>query len=1589
MHLPYFTVYFRACLFLLFLSLNNSLVAQEEIQIVQFNNGDEYLSNSIDGSKIYRWNGINQQLEGIYSGLKSSPIKIFFVESTQKIISFDTSEVMVWSLFNSVPEERFKIPLEISKDLIAYFNMDGNFNSLRKKIELHNEVIYIGLGSVLVNFPYRKGTYAIQHQFSSFINELSYSEKGKYILIEENVLPKRIHFSNLENNELKLIVEANGLSSAINPDGEFIVMDYYGQKATVYLPNLKKKRDLALTEYVGYSKPYFLNKTILLVPFADSSAYMINVENQFISYMSLINGAGLTSFKNGYLNTVDQTTQEQSILLFDQFVSRRTGFTESVIMASIAKQAYSPEQLKNKILTVNDQQVNLPDRLSCLHQDPQKRTFIGTINGSFGQLVNGQFQMIDQISNSVSSLLSVDSLLFIGSIGRIVCYDLKNKKFQQTHRCHDGFVKFLSTTKDGRFLLSGGMDGRLFLWDESTQSLLDQFAVNEPILSIQLNEDLSIQVLTYKDSLIKIENPNLLKKINSTELSVQARLGHSSSIRSMSLTKNGNFLASVDVDGVVKVWQTVQMIPVHTLQFDDGVTKVQFIEDGSTFFAFTGTSIMIIDTYSGKLIRKKTLPSYLTNFSILDVAAANNGRFFFITSVNSNDVWCYNLTTNYFGWFSEGAEPFSVKDIETIPGNDSLFVTLGQKGIYTYSALNGDLIRKIDHPNNSNQNAYVNYTLSFSPSGNLLLAYHNDSLSIYDFKRGKLIRNLKGTFGFFHSDTSLFVSGYFPDKKTHYYLINPLSGKVHYETVLSPLDYLTDEHAVDREHSIAYLTRNKEIQLINLKSGNYFKLNSGLTSFKTKAKFHPSDKNNLIVIQNKEIKIINRINGKKENEITLKGDDLIYNKDLSKYAVIRSSDAKVYSSKNNELLYTLKDVRELIFTDHDRLIGFDFLKGLKIFNEKDGSIIYSNGSYEENQDNVLSYVYSAIDKEIVLIQTKRNNRSKTMSFEERIDFQKKNTYVLGVNISTGKVNSKTAFVSEFTDLAMSSLGQLAIRTGYHNIRLQSGNQSVDIDHKTWFENMFFSEDGSYLFVTGSEGQIECFETKSGKLLFLKQYHDKSINNISCHDSLLLTSGDDGKIILSRLNAGELIGTYLLFDKEDFVMIDAKNYYMGSHQGVGSICFKKGNKYYPLEQFDAMKNRPDLVLQSFGEKDPDVLAAYAKAVEKRWRKLGVLGSTTKEDLSIPQLTILNKTRLPLITEQASINFQLKGDSPDVPLKCLQVWINDVPIYGVTGLRAGIEGLKQSIVKIDLELQSGENKIQFAYMNIHGMEGEKQTVYISYEPRLKIQKNLYLITLGVSKYRDSLFNLYYAAKDAHDIGDLFLQNSSQIYDSVIHLSLTDAQLTRKNVLSLKSTLLKAGRNDAVIISFSGHGLLDDNFNYYLATSDIIFKDPATNGLPYEELESLLDGIAPLKKVLLIDACHSGEVEKEDILAKTDNENSKDTIRGGDTEYVGDESSINASELSKELFNDLRRGTGATIISASGGLEVAREGSQWGNGLFTYCLLNGLKRLKADLNKDGFIMLNELQTYLQTEVVKLSEGMQKPTSRLENLEMDWRVW
>lgn len=99
--------------------------------------------------------------------------------------------------------------------------------------------------------------------------------------------------------------------------------------------------------------------------------------------------------------------------------------------------------------------------------------------------------------------------------------------------------------------------------------------------------------------------------------------------------------------------------------------------------------------------------------------------------------------------------------------------------------------------------------------------------------------------------------------------------------------------------------------------------------------------------------------------------------------------------------------------------------------------------------------------------------------------------------------------------------------------------------------------------------------------------------------------------------------------------------------------------------------------------------------------------------------------------------------------------------------------------------------------------------------------------------------------------------------------------------------------------------------------------------------------------------------------------------------------ALKIQEDVFADLRRGTGAVIITSSSGDEYSFEGGVWKNGVFTYCLLRGMKERAADSNKDKNISVNELQDYIIDEVRSLTNGGQNPTVRRENLENDFVVW
>ena len=482
---------------------------------------------------------------------------------------------------------------------------------------------------------------------------------------------------------------------------------------------------------------------------------------------------------------------------------------------------------------------------------------------------------------------------------------------------------------------------------------------------------------------------------------------------------------------------------------------------------------------------------------------------------------------------------------------------------------------------------------------------------------------------------------------------------------------------------------------------------------------------------------------------------------------------------------------------------------------------------------------------------------------------------------------------------------------------------------------------------------------------------------------------DGSTIIWDTNSGKQLAKVFPLNNQSTKLIAVSgNYYKVDKEITSQLYFIHNKNIYPIEQFDLKYNRPDIILDRLGYTDSSLIAAYHEAYLKRLKKMGFTEDMLKDDFHLPELKIENFEEMPTINDQGSIDIKLNLKDTKYKLDRINVWVNDVAIYGTDGISLRDKNVQEYVTNLTVNLAKGNNKVQVSVLNQAGAESYKETFEIECT-KGKDKPNLYLITIGESEFKQSNYNLTYASKDATDIATLL--SKSKVYENVFTKILINEQVTKENVIALKSFLQQADINDQVMVFIAGHGVLDANLDYYFATYDMDFTNPSDKGLAYEDLEGLLDGIKPLKKTLIIDACHSGEIDKDEVVLAQNN-----TAEEGDIQFrtVGNTlkpklGMQNTSELTKSLFTDLRKGTGATVISSAGGMEFAMESADWKNGLFTYCLLNGITSGDADLNHDGEIWLSELQAYVGEQVTELSGGKQQPTSRIENQTVDFRVW
>ena len=579
-------------------------------------------------------------------------------------------------------------------------------------------------------------------------------------------------------------------------------------------------------------------------------------------------------------------------------------------------------------------------------------------------------------------------------------------------------------------------------------------------------------------------------------------------------------------------------------------------------------------------------------------------------------------------------------------------------------------------------------------------------------------------------------------------------------------------------------------------------------------------------------------------------------------------------------------------------------------------------------------------------------------------------------------------------------------TEAYSLYNNSGNIPLELTDAAGNKTIITQTSNCYTFTPS--GQIVVGKTTGELIAYdlqgneLAQFigHASSVNDVAITpNGKYLVSGSTDQTVrvweLAKLQTAQCIApTTSLFVGTDheWVVWGNDGYYKSSRTGGKYLGYhinkgrEKDAKFYPFEQFDFKFNRPDIVNQRLQLGDAKYNLALKKAYLKRLQKMGLKESDLSGDLHAPIVEMITQTGN---SKNKTVDLRFRISDKKYQIDRVSIFVDDIPIFGKNGISLVNELPQTKEMSIPVALLKGKNKIQVLCRNIKGVESFKETVYLTYEGSAP-QADMYVITIGVSEYANPKMNLNYSAKDAGDIAAAFALDMTT-GGKLTNKLLLNHDATRENIKAVRDLLMESKPEDRVVMFVAGHGVLDAKYDYYFATHDMDFMNPAGKGLLYDDLEAILDGIPARNKLLLMDACHSGEVDKDNLIAAKEKATTKGKVKfravgdGVANKRVGLENSF---ELMKTLFADLRRSSGSTVISSAGGAEFAMEGDDWNNGVFTYSLIYGLESKEADLNQDGKVMLSELKKYVNLKVVDLTDGQQNPTSRRINLENDFVV-
>ncbi|MDM8523624.1 caspase family protein [Desulfococcaceae bacterium HSG8] len=556
------------------------------------------------------------------------------------------------------------------------------------------------------------------------------------------------------------------------------------------------------------------------------------------------------------------------------------------------------------------------------------------------------------------------------------------------------------------------------------------------------------------------------------------------------------------------------------------------------------------------------------------------------------------------------------------------------------------------------------------------------------------------------------------------------------------------------------------------------------------------------------------------------------------------------------------------------------------------------------------------------------------------------------------VSSRTLSLSEKkTDLLapVTEAGGLSV-TGWEDTRSPELNgKPLDLEQYERSRSLAISPDRKR-FLLGTEWYLRLFD-RNGDLQWKVPVQGIAWGvNISGDGKVAVAALGDGTIRWYRMSDGNPLLT--LFPHKDgkrWVLWTPSGYYAASANSDELIGWHINNgkdktpDFFPASKFRSVYYRPDVIAKVLSAGDEGEAIRLADGESGRRRQ-----EIEIKKMVPPVVTLLSPQDMTEISDpNLTLRYAVRTPSGE-PVTDVRVLADGRPISRERGIRRKKDRKDAKTYDVQIKVPERDCEVSVIAENRYAAS-EPATVQLLWRSKKQeefvIKPKLYVLAVGVGKYRNPDLRLGFPAKDAEDFAAVLKKQEGKLYRDVVPKILTDENAAKDDVLDgLEWIERQTTSKDVAMVFMAGHGVNDRNGNYYFLPGNADPDRLKRTGVPYSTIRDTVSGL-PGKVLFFVDTCHSGNI-------------------------MGSKRRGDMADIDK-VVNDLASAeNGVVVFASSTGRQYSLENPAWGNGAFTKALVEGLSG-KADYTGKKKITINMLDLYLSERVKELTNGQQTPTT------------